>query len=84
MLIPRIKKAFKKGSNAEARVAAAAMTDYLGKHSSVEDLAILAEERLDDILHDEEWIDSFNDPNAANRALEAQLRKVRKLLPPDD
>jgi hypothetical protein len=78
-LRPAIEKALKKGDEEEARVAAAAITDYLGKHESVEDLATLAIERLEDIL-DDDWSDLFRDPDAAVRAVEDQIRALRKTV----
>lgn len=78
-LVPPIEKALKKGSDADARVAAAALTDYLGKHESVADLVDLAIERLEDILEDEDYVESFTDPAAAKRAVKSQIRKLRKM-----
>jgi len=77
--IPPIERAIRGRDHEKARVAAATIVDFLSKHENDPGLVEQAIERLEEILVDEDWIDAWNDPKDAARAVRTQIRKLEKI-----
>jgi len=75
----RVEKGLRSKDEAEVRVAAAVITDYLGKRDASDDLIDDAIEKLEQLLDNERWVGSWNEPKKIRPAIKRQISRLKRL-----